>query len=87
MLGIVPSQKLGRALLDHMCPMQGSWVAILRVNQMDAARLDLEMKAMLKEQLVKVFSLCQVSSLVPTRKRPNSETWKPSVMYFVGRFS
>ncbi|KAK3005542.1 hypothetical protein RJ639_015967 [Escallonia herrerae] len=32
-------------------------IAISRVNQVDAARLDVEMSAMLKEQLVKVFSL------------------------------
>uniref|UniRef100_M0ZRY9 RING-type E3 ubiquitin transferase (cysteine targeting) n=1 Tax=Solanum tuberosum TaxID=4113 RepID=M0ZRY9_SOLTU len=32
-------------------------VSISRVNQVDAARLDIEMSAMLKEQLVKVFSL------------------------------
>ncbi|XP_010254047.1 PREDICTED: peroxisome biogenesis protein 2 isoform X2 [Nelumbo nucifera] len=32
-------------------------VSISRVNQVDAARLDVEMSAMLKEQLVKVFSL------------------------------
>ncbi|KAK9142703.1 hypothetical protein Syun_012103 [Stephania yunnanensis] len=32
-------------------------VSISRVNQFDAARLDVEMSAMLKEQLVKVFTL------------------------------
>ncbi|KAK6912040.1 Pex, N-terminal, partial [Dillenia turbinata] len=32
-------------------------VLISRVNQVDAARLDIEMSAMLKEQLVKVFTL------------------------------
>ncbi|XP_073116398.1 peroxisome biogenesis protein 2 isoform X2 [Elaeis guineensis] len=32
-------------------------ISISRVNQFDAARLDVEMTAMLKEQLVKVFSL------------------------------
>ncbi|XP_051114826.1 peroxisome biogenesis protein 2 [Andrographis paniculata] len=32
-------------------------IDISRVNQVDAARLDIEMSAMLKEQLVKVFSL------------------------------
>ncbi|XP_049355943.1 peroxisome biogenesis protein 2-like [Solanum verrucosum] len=31
--------------------------SISRVNQVDAARLDIEMSAMLKGQLVKVFSL------------------------------
>lgn len=35
-------------------------VAISRVNQFDAARLDVEMSAMLKEQLVKVFNLMKV---------------------------
>ncbi|CAH8378865.1 unnamed protein product [Eruca vesicaria subsp. sativa] len=34
-------------------------VAISRVNQFDAARLDVEMSAMLKEQLVKVFTLAK----------------------------
>ncbi|KAL7231149.1 hypothetical protein ACSBR2_009425 [Camellia fascicularis] len=32
-------------------------ISISRVNQVDAQRLDIEMSAMLKEQLVKVFSL------------------------------
>ncbi|KAF8407077.1 hypothetical protein HHK36_006202 [Tetracentron sinense] len=32
-------------------------ISISRVNQVDAARLDVEMSAMLREQLVKVFSL------------------------------
>lgn len=35
-------------------------IPILRVNQIDAARLDVEMTAMLREQLGKVFSLSQV---------------------------
>lgn len=35
-------------------------ISISRVNQFDAARLDIEMSAMLKEQLVKVFSLMKV---------------------------
>jgi hypothetical protein len=39
-------------------------ISISRVNQFDAARLDIEMSAMLKEQLVKVFSLMKVSFLV-----------------------
>lgn len=38
-------------------------ISISRVNQFDAARLDVEMSAMLKEQLVKVFSLMKVLSL------------------------
>lgn len=37
-------------------------IPILRVNQIDAARLDVEMTAMLREQLGKVFSLSQVCS-------------------------
>lgn len=41
---------------------QASPISILvsRVNQFDAARLDVEMSAMLKEQLLKVFSLLKV---------------------------
>lgn len=39
-------------------------ITISRVNQFDAARLDVEMSAMLKEQLVKVFSLMKVLSPV-----------------------
>ena len=39
-------------------------ISISRVNQFDAARLDVEMSAMLKEQLVKVFSLMKVLSLL-----------------------
>ncbi|CAF2176848.1 unnamed protein product [Brassica napus] len=38
-------------------------VAISRVNQFDAARLDVEMSAMLKEQLVKVFTLAKPGML------------------------
>eukprot|EP00250_Pteridium_aquilinum_P006359 c16301_g1_i1 orf=514-1479(-) len=33
------------------------WAPVSRVNQLDAAKLDVEMTAMLKEQLTKVFSL------------------------------
>ncbi|KAI4331438.1 hypothetical protein MLD38_029625 [Melastoma candidum] len=36
-------------------------LSISRVNQFDAARLDVEMSAMLKEQLVKAFSLMKFS--------------------------
>ncbi|KAG6552426.1 hypothetical protein Mapa_005987 [Marchantia paleacea] len=39
-------------------------VNILRVNQIDAARLDVEMTAMLREQLMKVFSLAQPGLLL-----------------------
>ncbi|GAB4850220.1 peroxisome assembly protein (Peroxin-2) [Ancistrocladus abbreviatus] len=38
-------------------------ITISRVNQIDAARLDVEMSAMLKEQLVKVFSLMKPGML------------------------
>jgi len=34
-------------------------IPILRVNQIDAAKLDIEMTSMLREQLSKVFSLSQ----------------------------
>lgn len=39
-------------------------VEISRVNQVDAGRLDVEMSAMLKEQLVKVFSLLKVNIML-----------------------
>ena len=35
-------------------------ISISRVNQVDAQRLDVEMSAMLKEQLVNVFNLVKV---------------------------
>ncbi|KAJ9179215.1 hypothetical protein P3X46_011028 [Hevea brasiliensis] len=38
-------------------------ISISRVNQFDAARLDIEMSAMLKEQLVQVFSLMKPGML------------------------
>ncbi|OIT33040.1 PREDICTED: peroxisome biogenesis protein 2-like [Nicotiana attenuata] len=38
-------------------------ISISRVNQVDAGRLDIEMSAMLKEQLVKVFSLMKPGML------------------------
>ncbi|KEH18210.1 zinc finger, C3HC4 type (RING finger) protein [Medicago truncatula] len=38
-------------------------ISISRVNQVDAARLDIEMSAMLKEQLVKVFTLMKPGML------------------------
>ncbi|XVF86664.1 hypothetical protein PTKIN_Ptkin18bG0060000 [Pterospermum kingtungense] len=38
-------------------------ISISRVNQFDAARLDIEVSAMLKEQLVKVFSLTKPGML------------------------
>lgn len=51
-----------RNLLPHwqsLAPTHQSVIpfSISRVNQVDAGRLDIEMSAMLKEQLVKVFSL------------------------------
>lgn len=48
--------------LSYWCGFQQSTIpiSISRVNQVDAARLDVEMSAMLKEQLVKVFSLMKV---------------------------
>lgn len=54
-------------------------VEISRVNQVDAARLDVEMSAMLKEQLVKVFSLLKVNimlSIVFTRTRSFDINWQ-----------
>ncbi|KAM7255554.1 hypothetical protein ACFE04_008452 [Oxalis oulophora] len=45
---------------------QNQWripISISRVNQFDAARLDVEMSAMLKEQLVKVFTLMKPGML------------------------
>lgn len=52
-------------------------ISISRVNQFDAGRLDIEMTAMLKEQLVKVFSLMKViftsfhESVCCTSVKPN----------------
>lgn len=51
------SQILWDCCLQSIIP-----ITISRVNQVDAARLDIEMSAMLKEQLVKVFSLMKVFS-------------------------
>lgn len=50
---------------QHLTPTRKSaiLIAISRVNQIDAARLDVEMSAMLKEQLVKVFSLMKPGML------------------------
>lgn len=39
-------------------------ISISRVNQVDAARLDVEISGMLKEQLVKVFNLIKVYFLI-----------------------
>ncbi|KAD2394517.1 hypothetical protein E3N88_41494 [Mikania micrantha] len=40
-----------------LSPQSSIPIAISRVNQVDAGRLDIEMSAMLKEQMVKVFSV------------------------------
>lgn len=40
-----------------LSPLSAIPIAISRVNQVDAGRLDIEMSAMLKEQMVKVFSV------------------------------
>ncbi|MBA0839888.1 hypothetical protein Goarm_005580, partial [Gossypium armourianum] len=52
------STVLGQLLQHSTLP-----ISISRVNQFDAARLDIEMSAMLKEQLVKVFSLMKPGML------------------------
>ncbi|KAG2722898.1 hypothetical protein I3843_02G126000 [Carya illinoinensis] len=57
-----------RKLLPHWKSLSHSHqsaipISISRVNQVDAARLDVEMSAMLKEQLVKVFSLMKPGML------------------------
>ncbi|KAG6388400.1 hypothetical protein SASPL_149825 [Salvia splendens] len=54
-LKLIPQWK---SLPTEMIP-----VEISRVNQVDAGRLDVEMSAMLKEQLVKVFSLLKPGML------------------------
>ncbi|XP_006583059.1 peroxisome biogenesis protein 2-like isoform X2 [Glycine soja] len=48
------------SLLSHQSTLP---ISISRVNQVDAARLDVEMSAMLKEQLVKVFLLMKPGML------------------------
>ncbi|CAM6045316.1 unnamed protein product [Sphagnum compactum] len=62
-------QRAWRALIPQWNQVRGSLkrlpdVPILRVNQIDAARLDVEMTAMLREQLNKVFSLAQPGLLL-----------------------
>jgi len=47
-------------------------IPILRVNQMDAARLDEEMTSMLREQLSRVFSLSQPSLLLRYEPKLNA---------------
>ena len=51
-------------------------ITISRVNQVDAARLDIEMSAMLKEQLVKVFSLMKVSFIAHHKNIISSLSFK-----------
>lgn len=57
-------------------------IPVLRVNQIDAARLDVEMTAMLKEQLSKVFSLSQPGLLL--RYEPELNAF---LEFLVWRFS
>lgn len=52
-------------------------VPILRVNQIDAARLDVEMTGMLKEQLSRVFSLSQVCSFLGMLNYAFPYCWLP----------
>ncbi|CAH9063507.1 unnamed protein product [Cuscuta epithymum] len=57
-------RKLGHRWQSVTPPHQSAIpIAISRVNQIDAGRLDFEMSAMLKEQLVKVFSLMKPGML------------------------
>ncbi|KAJ7198191.1 hypothetical protein O6H91_Y501600 [Diphasiastrum complanatum] len=57
-------------------------IPISRVNQFDAARLDVEMTAMLREQLMKVFSLMQPGLL--SRYEPELNAF---LEFLVFRFS
>uniref|UniRef100_A0A6N2N8D2 RING-type E3 ubiquitin transferase (cysteine targeting) n=1 Tax=Salix viminalis TaxID=40686 RepID=A0A6N2N8D2_SALVM len=57
-LKLLPQWQLLALSHQSMIP-----ISISRVNQFDAARLDIEMSAMLKEQLVKVFSLVKPGML------------------------
>ncbi|MCO5571821.1 hypothetical protein L7F22_025569 [Adiantum nelumboides] len=58
------------------------WAPVSRVNQLDAAKLDVEMTAMLKEQLTKVFSLMQPRLL--SRYEPELDAF---LEFLVWRFS
>lgn len=58
------------------------WVPMSRANQFDAAKLDVEMTAMLKEQLMKVFSLMQPGFL--SRYEPELEAF---LEFLIWRFS
>lgn len=58
------------------------WAPVSRVNQLDAAKLDVEMTAMLKEQLTKVFSLMQPGFL--SRYEPELDAF---LEFLVWRFS
>eukprot|EP01018_Ginkgo_biloba_P002286 Gb_24669 [translate_table: standard] len=57
-------------------------VPISRVNQFDAGRLDVEMSAMLKEQLIKVFSLMKPGWLF--RYEPELDAF---LQFLIWRFS
>ncbi|KAK8675963.1 hypothetical protein V6N13_034021 [Hibiscus sabdariffa] len=59
-----PTSKLHHKFQHFLCAEHSAMpISISRVNQLDAARLDIEMSAMLKEQLVKVFSLIKPGML------------------------
>lgn len=57
-------------------------ISISRVNQFDAGRLDIEMSAMLKEQLVKVFSVMKPGWL--SRYEPELDAF---LQFLIWRFS
>ncbi|KAL8537629.1 hypothetical protein ACS0TY_012664 [Phlomoides rotata] len=57
-LKLLPQWQSLHSISTEMIPIE-----ISRVNQVDAGRLDIEMSAMLKEQLVKVFSLMKPGML------------------------
>ncbi|KAI4324751.1 hypothetical protein MLD38_030208 [Melastoma candidum] len=57
-------------------------ISVSRVNQFDAARLDVEMSAMLKEQLVKVFSLMKPG--MPFQYEPELDAF---LEFLIWRFS
>lgn len=61
---------------------QTPWAPVSRVNQLDAAKLDVEMTAMLKEQLTKVFSLMQPGFM--SRYEPELDAF---LEFLVWRFS
>ncbi|CAI9290526.1 unnamed protein product [Lactuca saligna] len=54
-------ETLSHAHVVGILPVYAIPIAISWVNQVDAGRLDIEMPAMLKEQMVKVFSVMKRS--------------------------